>query len=143
MRHGLSSRVDAFLDALEGVRAEAGVELLFGMQGVLGTLLELVEVDEAIELAFEAAAEQALSAVVVAGADRRPGCDRAPAGDRAIGIAARRPGRQASWLRRFTASGGELLRDAVRARRVTSIRLLDQLLDGVVLVRGGLDEAFE
>jgi chromosome segregation protein len=139
VRHGLSSRVDAFLDALAGIRAEAGVELLFGMQGVLGTLLELVEVDEAIALAFEAAAEQALSAVVVAGvSDARA----AIAHLRAIG-------RSASLLvaprsavaMRHPPDGAELLRNAVRGTSPEVSRLLDQLLDGVLLVRGGLDEA--
>ena len=37
--------------------------------------------------------------------------------------------------------GAELLRDAVRGTSPDVDRLLDQLLDGVVLVRGGLDEA--
>ena len=139
VRHGLSSRVDAFLDALAGVRAEAGVELLFGMQGVLGTLLELVEVDEAIALAFEAAAEHALSAVVVAGvSDARA----AIAHLRAIGrsaslLVAPRPG--SPTPRRL--GSGELLRDAVRGTSPDVDRLLDQLLGGVVLVRGGLDQA--
>ncbi|HEY5272048.1 MAG TPA: chromosome segregation protein SMC [Acidimicrobiales bacterium] len=139
VRHGLSSRVDAFLDALAGIRAEAGVEQLFGMQGVLGTLLELVEVDEEIALAFEAAAEHALSAVVVAGiSDARA----AIAHLRAIGRSASLlvAPRSSSPTRRAV-QGGELLRNAVRGTGADVDRLLDQLLDGVVLVRGGLDQA--
>jgi chromosome segregation protein len=138
-RHGLASRVDAFLDALAGIRAEAGVELLFGMRGVLGTLLELVEVDEVIALAFEAAVEQALSAVVVAGvSDARAAIAHLQAiGRSASLLVAPRAAPQA----RRPSPDVELLRDAVRGTSVEVDRLLDQLLDGVVLVRGGLDAA--
>ena len=138
-RHGLSSRVDAFLDALAGVRAEAGVELLFGMQGVLGTLLELVEVDDSVGLAFEAAVEHALSAVVVADV---PDARAAIAHLRAIGRSASLlvpPSGQVAVP--GAVAGSERLRDAVHARDADVARLLDQLLSNVLLVRGGLDQA--
>ena len=132
-RHGLSSRVDAFLDALAGARAEAGVELLFGMQGVLGTLLELVDVDDSIGLAFEAAVEQALSAVVVSGV---PDARAAIAHLRAIGRSASLlvpPSSPVTTLP--SAPGAERLRDAVRTEDADVARLLDQLLANVWLVR--------
>ena len=97
----------------------AGAELLAGVDGVVGTLLDLVEVDAEWEDAFEAAAGAALAAVVVVGTASRPrphcpGCARAAP-----------PGR--CWpspmpLRPDRAPGGRLpgtesVRDHVRPRR--------------------------
>ena len=48
-------------------RAKAGADRLADIDGVLGTLLDVVEVDVGWEAAFEAAAGEALSAVVVEG----------------------------------------------------------------------------
>ena len=62
-----SARVDALALALDEARSRAGAEHLAGVAGVLGTLLDLVEVDEGFEAAFEAAAGSALDAVVVDG----------------------------------------------------------------------------
>ncbi len=58
-------RSDALAMALDEARARAGAERLAGLDGVLGTLLDLVEVDEGWEPAFEAAAGEAMLAVVV------------------------------------------------------------------------------
>jgi chromosome segregation protein len=62
------ARAEALEQALEQVRARAGAKRLSGRAGVLGTLLDVVEVDPGWEAAVEAAAGEALSAVVVAGA---------------------------------------------------------------------------
>ncbi len=64
-----TARVDALALALDEARSRAGAEHLAGVDGVLGTLLDLVEVDEGFEAAFEAAAGSALDAVVVDGVD--------------------------------------------------------------------------
>jgi len=64
-----SASVDALALALDEARSRAGTEHLAGIDGVLGTLLDLVEVDEGFEAAFEAAAGSALDAVVVSGPD--------------------------------------------------------------------------
>ncbi len=61
------ARADALARALEEARGAAGAELLAGVEGVVGTLLELIEVDEGWEQAFEAAAGASLAAVVVSG----------------------------------------------------------------------------
>lgn len=68
-----SARAEALSLALDEARQRAGAERLAGLDGVLGTLLDLVEVDPGWEEAFEAAAGEALGAVVVAdvGAARR------------------------------------------------------------------------
>jgi chromosome segregation protein len=66
-RHSWAARADALALALDQARARAGAERLAGIEGVVGTLLDLVEVDEGWEAAFEAAAGPALGAVVVRG----------------------------------------------------------------------------
>jgi chromosome segregation protein len=64
-----SARVEALTLALDEARQRAGAEHLAGLDGVLGTLLDLVEVDAGWEESFEAAAGEALGAVVVADID--------------------------------------------------------------------------
>ncbi len=73
-RHGASeaasranARVEALQLALDAARARAGAERLAGVDGVLGTLLDLVEIDDGWEQAVEAALGEALTAVVVEG----------------------------------------------------------------------------
>ena len=72
-RHRWSARAEALAQALDEARARAGARRLASVEGMLGALLELVHVDEGCEAAFEAAAGDALSAVVMAdeGAARR------------------------------------------------------------------------
>ncbi|MFM8266944.1 MAG: hypothetical protein ACKOA2_02880, partial [Ilumatobacteraceae bacterium] len=61
-----SARAEALHMALEDARSRAGADHLVGVDGVLGTLLELVEIDEGWEPAVEAALGESLRAVVVA-----------------------------------------------------------------------------
>ena len=51
-----TARADALERALDEARGAAGAELLAGVDGVVGTLLDVVEVDRGWEEAFEAAA---------------------------------------------------------------------------------------
>ena len=67
-RRSWSARAEALELALDQARSAAGAERLAEVDGVVGTLLDLVEVDAGWESAFEAAAADALSAVVVDGA---------------------------------------------------------------------------
>ena len=67
--HGLKARAEALQAALDETRARAGVERLAGLRGVLGTLADLVAVEDGCEKAFEAAVEDALGTVVVDGTD--------------------------------------------------------------------------
>ncbi|MBS1848450.1 MAG: AAA family ATPase, partial [Actinobacteria bacterium] len=62
-----TARVETLESALAAARARAGVERLADLHGVVGTLLDLVEVDEAFQSAFEAGAGEAIAAVVVEG----------------------------------------------------------------------------
>ncbi len=64
-----SARVEALQQALDVARARAGAERLAGVDGVLGTLLDLIEIDEGWQPAVEAALGEALTAVVVDGPD--------------------------------------------------------------------------
>ena len=66
----IRARVEALALALDEARSKAGVNHLADIDGVLGTLLDLVEVDAGYESAFEAAAGEALDAVVVQGTDQ-------------------------------------------------------------------------
>jgi chromosome segregation protein len=67
--HASSARADALASALDAARARAGAERLASIDGVVGTLLDVVEVDEGWEVAFETAAGEAVAAVVVASVD--------------------------------------------------------------------------
>jgi chromosome segregation protein len=65
--HRSVARADALERSLDEARGAAGAELLAGVDGVVGTLLDLVEVDLGWEDAFEAAAGASIAAVVVSG----------------------------------------------------------------------------
>ncbi len=60
------ARAEALHLALESARARAGAEHLAGVEDVLGTLLDLIDIDTGWELAVEAALGEVLEAVVVA-----------------------------------------------------------------------------
>ncbi len=65
--HRAAARAEALGRVLDEARGAAGAELLADVEGVVGTLLDLVEVEEGWEEAFEAAAGSSLTAVVVSG----------------------------------------------------------------------------
>ena len=60
------ARAEALHLALESARARAGAEHLAGVEDVLGTLLDLIDIDTGWEAAVGAALGDALEAVVVA-----------------------------------------------------------------------------
>ena len=110
-----TARVEALQLALDAARARAGAERLAGVDGVLGTLLDLVEIDEGWEPAVEAALGEALTAVVVddpaAGASRAHGA--AQLRHQWCGDRARRSTRRAA----ARASVGDAVRPHVRSGR--------------------------
>ena len=65
--HRSVARADALERALDEARGAAGAELLADLDGVVGTLLDLVEIDGGWEEATEAACGASLAAVVVSG----------------------------------------------------------------------------
>jgi chromosome segregation protein len=66
-RHRTAARAEALERALRDLQGAGGRELLRGVDGVVGSLLDLVEIDEGWESAFEAAAGAGVAAVVVDG----------------------------------------------------------------------------
>ncbi|MFN0029813.1 MAG: chromosome segregation SMC family protein, partial [Acidimicrobiales bacterium] len=68
-QRGTQARVDVLAGALDAARARAGAARLRQLDGVVGTLLDAIRIDPGWEPAFEAAAGEALTAVVVADVD--------------------------------------------------------------------------
>ena len=128
-----NARKDALQMALDSARARAGAQRLAGLDGVLGTLLELVEIDDGWQPAVEAAMGEALLAVVVASPQAgRAALESLRHADTAgavlaLGLNARPSVRMIE---------GDLVRTHVRAhgahRRSELEALLDSLLDGAV-----------
>ncbi len=138
------ARADALAQALDEARARAGAERLAGLDGVVGTLLELVEIDEGWEAAFEAAAGEAVAAVVVDGVDAARRAlqqmhDRAEPGAVLPLDVASAPGS----LALDAAAIGEPVRSHVHARQSSVNSLLDALLATAVLVDGGWPAALD
>ena len=123
------ARAEALGLALETARARAGAEHLAGVDGVLGTLLDVVEIDEGWESSVEAALGDALLAVVV--------------DDPATGRRALESLRASSVNGAVLALGlagapvtpppvGEPVRPHVRSRNAAVQQLLDAILGGAV-----------
>jgi chromosome segregation protein len=138
-----SARVDALALALDEARARAGAERLVDVAGVVGTLLDLVEVDEGWQEAFEAAAGEAVAAVVV---------DGVPAARVALELLHQRdlagavlafPDAAGATITSRLPFAGEPVRGHVRARLPAVNLLLDRLLDLAVAVEGGWPAALE
>jgi chromosome segregation protein len=66
-RHRSAARAEALARALRELDGAAGREILAGVDGVVGSLVDLVEIDPGWEAAFEAAAGASVAAVVVSG----------------------------------------------------------------------------
>ncbi|HUQ39752.1 MAG TPA: chromosome segregation protein SMC [Acidimicrobiales bacterium] len=133
--HAWTARAEALALAIDELRARAGAERLAGVDGVLGTLLELVEIDADWGPAFEAAVGPALAAVVVeSGTAGRAALTLLTESD-AAGAVLPAGGRTAPGP--DAPSGTERVRTHVRARRPEVDALLDRLLATAVAVGGG------
>lgn len=147
--HRWAARSEALAQALDEARARAGAERLAGVRGVVGTLLELVDVDAGYESAFEAAAGEVLAAVVVDGdGAARLSLDhlsRQGGGGAVIALpdpAGPGPRPQVS----FAADGlpgATMLRGRVRGHRPGVTGLLDAVLANTVVVDGGWQAAMD
>ncbi len=139
-QHSWQARAEALALALDEARSRAGTERISAVEGVLGTLLDLVIIDEGWEAAFEAAAGEALAATVVDGADAARRALAALHGDSLAGavisVGAARSARSAPPV-------GEPLRRHVRSGRADVEQLLDGLLGTAVVVEGGWAEAID
>jgi len=133
------ARQDALQLALDDARARSGAESLDGIDGMLGTLLDLVAVDPGWEAAFESAAGSALRAVVVRdSAAAREALSKLSAGDGSGAVLAL--GARASAP---TALTGDLVRDHVRGTYPGVDELLDVLIGDVIVAPGDWRTAAE
>jgi chromosome segregation protein len=126
-----AARAEALQQALDAAHARAGAERLAGLEGVLGTLLDVVEIDAGWEPAVEAALGEALSAVVV---DSPHSAQRALAELRAhatTGAVLATGGR--GDVRRHPPAGDPVL-PHVRSGRPGVSSLLEALIGGAVRV---------
>jgi chromosome segregation protein len=158
-RHRWSARAEALGQALDEARARAGARRLARVEGMLGALVELVDVDEGLEAAFEAAAGEALSAVLMASEEAaRKGLAHL-AGQKAPGaVIAVVPGARGATV--DLVSGGALdldalsgpgglpdgagwLRLGVRPHHPAVTGLLDRLLANAVVVDGDWSAAVD
>jgi len=141
--HGLAGRVEALSNALDETRARAGVERLELVSGVLGTLADLVRVEDRDALAFEAALEGTLDSAVV---DSPTSARAALLHLRALkesGSLLVIPESQPLGERPGTPSGLVVLRELVGVQNTLVASLLDSLLVDVYLCEAGFDRAVD
>jgi chromosome segregation protein len=144
-RHTWTARAEALALALDEARARAGAERLAEVEGVVGTLLDLVDIDPAWEAAAEAACGEALAAVVVDSvASGRRALQTLADGDvpgavLALGTSAPARAPSAASL----GSAGEPVLAHVRPRRPDVGTLLERLLASSVAVDGGWTDAVD
>ncbi len=140
--HSWVARAEALALALDEARSRAGAERLADIDGVLGTVLDLVDVDAGWESAFEAAAGEALAAVVIDGLDPSREALRALHAESISGAVI---ALQAARSPRSAPPVGESVRRHVRAARPEVERLLDALIGHAVVIDGdwvdGIDAA--
>ncbi len=153
------ARADALRQALDDARSRAGASALDGTDGVIGVLLDLVDIDEGWEPAVEAAAGEALQAVVVASPTAATAALAALEDKDLAGavLALGRPRRAADGEPAWPApasvgtpdhggtgpEGGSPLRRRVRALRDDVDPLLDLLFGTAVAVDGGWRQALD
>jgi chromosome segregation protein len=131
------ARAEALHLALETARAKAGADHLAGVEGALGTLLDLIEIDAGWESSVEAALGDALLAVVVAdpAAGRRAlqslRDSNVQGAVLALGLHSTAPV--------TTPAGGEPVRPHVRSRTPSVERLLDVVVSSAVRVASSVD----
>jgi len=138
-RHRSAARAEALARALHELQGAGGREVLSDVDGVVGSLVDLVEIDPGWESAFEAAAGAAASAVVVAGRDAARAALARLHGRGATGAllpagSTSRHGRPVD-----VPDGAQAIRPHVRLRRAVSADVedvLDVLVGGAVRVEG-------
>ncbi|HEX3795773.1 MAG TPA: chromosome segregation protein SMC [Acidimicrobiales bacterium] len=139
-RHRTAARAEALERALRDLQGAGGRELLRGVDGVVGSLVDLVEIDDGWEAAFEAAAGAGVAAVVV---DGRQSAHQALATLRERGVtgAVLAPRTAVGALASSdlpVGSSAEAVRSHVRARHGESVAesVLDALVGRAVRVAG-------
>jgi chromosome segregation protein len=142
-----SAREEALAQALDEARARAGVERLAGSCGVVGTLLELVEVDDGFAAAFEAAAGEILAAVVVdsveSARDGLAELRRLAVPGAVVALGASNPKGAEPEASARLPGGCAMLRDHVRGTHGEVDALLDAVLARSVVASGGWQLALD
>ena len=148
-----AARAEALALALDQARARAGAQRLASIDGLVGTLLDVIEVDEGWGPAFEAAIGDALAAVVVDGVDAARSAlahlhaEGVGGAVLALGAGARAPGsaESAAAVRQVCAArpGAQPVRAHVRSGDPAVGTLLDRLLAGAVVVPGTWADALD
>ncbi|MGP8162430.1 MAG: chromosome segregation protein SMC [Acidimicrobiales bacterium] len=143
-RQAARARAEALELALDEARARAGMERLSAVSGVVGTLLDVVEVDDDLVLAFEAAVEGVLDAVLVQGGpSARAAVERLRTAGSGGSILPLLPSGAAAGPTPSVPPGAEALRQAVRAADPAVAALLDRLIGEVEVVRAGPEAVIE
>ena len=147
---GWAARVEALSAALDAARARAGAKQLRGIDGLVGTLLDIVDIDAGYEAAAEAAFGEAIASVVVEnGFTARAALTKLTSSHESGAVLAldafSRSGVAGSDI---TAVPGTPVRRVVRARSTSSHpaevnQLLDQLLASAVVVGGEWSDALD
>jgi chromosome segregation protein len=128
------ARVEALQLALDTARARAGAEQLQDVDGFIGTLLDLIEIDPGWESAVEAALGEALAAVVVESPDVARRALGRLRGSAASGAVIALGARADIVVAGLTPAGAQRVRDHVRSNRKDVSDLLDLLLASAVRV---------
>ena len=137
------ARAEMLALALEEAHAAAGGDDIAGLDGVLGPLVDLLEIEEGCEIAVAAALGDALKAIVVDGDDAaRAAVERLKRGERqALLLVAE--GRATGMQISFAPAGTHPLGASVRGLRPGLDSVLARLFAQFVLVDGGWEHALD
>jgi chromosome segregation protein len=137
------ARAEMLALALDEAHAAAGGDHLADLEGVLGPLVDLLEIDEGVEVAVAAALGDALKAIVVDGdAAARAAVERLKRGDRqALMLVAE--GRSRGVQISFAPAQTRPLGACVRGLRDGLDPVLARLFAPFVLVDGGWEQALD
>jgi chromosome segregation protein len=141
---GWQARAEALALALDEARAEAGADALAGMAGVVGPLVDHLEIAPGSEAAVAAALGDALRAVVVDGpASARGALSRLAAGDAGALVLLVDQGDRPPLSGTLAPAGTRPLADAVRTDVPGLRSALERMLSGVVVADGGWSGALD
>jgi chromosome segregation protein len=137
------ARAEMLALALEEAHAATGGEDIAAIEGVLGPLVDMLEIDDGCEIAVAAALGDALRAIVVDGDDAaRAAVERLKRGDRqALLLVAE--GRSTGMQIAFAPAGTHPLGTSVRGLRPGLDAVLARLFAQFVLVDGGWEHALD
>jgi chromosome segregation protein len=137
------ARAEALAQALDAARADTGSDHVAGLHGVIGPLVDHLEIEPGAEVAVAAALGDALRAVVVdGGTTAREALDRLKSGD-AAGLLLVLHARPHPVQGRLAPPRTRPLVECVRTAVPGLDGALAQLLDGVMLADGDWREALD